>query len=136
MDNEKTFLGTGWGFPPIFNKGSRNIKMSSGVEDIMESMEIILRTSVGERFHHPGFGSDLNSLLFEPLDTAASKSIKDLISDAIIYHEPRVVLNDVGMEADQKNGSLDISIDFTVVATNTRHNVVYPFYVDEGTNIL
>ncbi|VTP99707.1 PAAR domain-containing protein [Sphingobacterium daejeonense] len=36
------FLGTGWAFPPEFNKTSNTVEMVSAVEDIDQSLNILL----------------------------------------------------------------------------------------------
>ena len=50
---EKTFLGTGWSFPPKFNKKSKRVEMISDVKDIKSSLEILLSTRLGERIMVP-----------------------------------------------------------------------------------
>jgi hypothetical protein len=35
----------------------------------------------------------------------------------------------------QQAGVLYVQLTYTIIATNTRHNMVYPFYYQEGTNI-
>jgi hypothetical protein len=32
-------------------------------------------------------------------------------------------------------GMIRVSIDYSVIITNTRHNMVFPFYYTEGTNL-
>ena len=55
-------------------------------------------------------------------------------SDAILHHEPRVLLNEVEVSDEQAGeGLLLVTIDYTVRATNSRYNLVYPFYLREAT---
>jgi len=35
----------------------------------------------------------------------------------------------------QAEGRLEISIPYTIITTNTRYNYVFPFYMNEATNI-
>ncbi len=138
MDKEelnKSFLGSGWAFPPEFPKELKGVVMTSGYEDIEKSLEILLSTSLGERLMHPDYGCDLNKLLFEPLTTTVKTFIARLVEDAILYHEPRIRLNKVEMTLAEAEGLVNIFIDYTVSATNSRHNYVYPFYIKEGTNL-
>ncbi len=65
---QQSFLGTGWAFPPTFTKGPQSIVMVSDEADIRQSLEILLTTSIGERFLRPEYGCDLRRYLFEPLD--------------------------------------------------------------------
>lgn len=41
-EQEKSFLGVGWGFPPTFNKTRADVEMVSENKDIKESLEIYL----------------------------------------------------------------------------------------------
>ncbi len=135
MAVERSFLGKGWGFPPTFNKSSKTVEMLSDEPDIRSSLEILLSTNVGERVMQPKYGCNLHRLLFEPVDTTLQAYIKDLIKTAILYFEPRIILNDVVLVAQPLEGRIDIEIDYTIATTNTRKNYVYPFYLEEGTEI-
>ena len=135
MAAEYSFLGKGWGFPPTFNKSAHNIDMLSDESDIASSLEILLSTDVGERVMQPKYGCNLHRLLFEPVDIGLQAYIKDLIKTAILYFEPRIILIDVKLEPQPLEGRIDIVIDYRVATTNTRNNFVYPFYLEEGTEI-
>ena len=135
MEQKKSFLGTGWSFPPTFVKGKKGVEMISDEEDIKSSLAILLGTNIGERIMQPSFGCDLTKLLYEPLDTSLKAYVKDLIEDAILYHEPRIILNEVDIETIEDEGIIEITLDYTVAATNTRYNLVYPFYLEEGINV-
>lgn len=134
MEKDKSFLGRGWSFPPTFDKEIGGVVMTSNEEDIEKSLEILLNTHIGERYLQPGFGCALGNFAFEALN-ASEAYIKDLINDAIIFHEPRIELDDIFITAKPGQGLMEISIEYTVVSTNTRYNYVYPFYINEGTNI-
>ncbi|TRY29850.1 GPW/gp25 family protein [Aliiglaciecola sp. M165] len=135
MAAEYSFLGKGWGFPPTFNKSAKSIDMLSDEEDIASSLEILLSTDVGERVMQPKYGCNLHKLLFEPVDTGLQAYIKDLIKTAILYFEPRIILIDVLLIPQPLEGRIDIDIQYKVATTNTRNNFVYPFYLEEGTEI-
>lgn len=132
MAEQRSFLGTGWGFPPTFRRGTRGVDMTSDEDDIRSSLEILLSTEVGERVMQPRYGCNLDRLLFEPVDTTLQAYMKDLIRTAILYFESRIILDDVTLEPQPEEGRIDINIDYTIASTNTRNNLVYPFYVNEG----
>lgn len=134
MAKQRSFLGTGWGFPPTFVRGV-GVTMTSDEEDIRSSLEILLSTEVGERVMRPRYGCNLHRLVFEPLDLTLQAYMKDLVKTAILYFEPRIVLDDVTFELDSNEGRIDITIDYTIAQTNTRNNFVYPFYLLEGTEV-
>ena len=133
MSRERSFLGNGWAFPPTFAAGGADVKMVSGEEDIHQSLIVLLATQPGERVMHEQFGCDLNSLHFEEADQSLVNSVTGLVSDAILYHEPRIKLDrlDVSL-AESRQGVLLITIDYTIRSTNSRYNLVYPFYLNEA----
>jgi uncharacterized protein len=132
----KSFLGTGWGFPPAFRNKTSDVGMLSDVDDIQSSLEILLTTRPGERVMRPDYGCNLDELVFEPLTTTFKTYIKDLISTAILYYEPRIEVNSIDLDdTGELEGRILIVIDYTVSATNTRFNFVYPFYKNEATDL-
>ena len=134
-NSNQTFLGNGWGFPPSFSKAAKGVKMVCDETDVRESIEILLSTFPGERVMQPTYGANMEKLLFEPLNTTLKTYMKDLIKDAILYHEPRVDLKEIELEANPLEGLIEISVDYIIRGTNTRNNIVYPFYLNEGVNL-
>jgi phage baseplate assembly protein W len=136
MNEEQSFLGTGWGFPPTFDTEQKGVEMVSGVTDIYESLTILFDTALGERVMQPKYGSSLDSMVMEPINNATLTFIEDIARTAIIYHEPRIKLIRLEvLNENQQEGMLNIKVIFEVRSTNTRFNFVYPFYIQEGTDI-
>ncbi|NQY06822.1 MAG: GPW/gp25 family protein [Flavobacteriaceae bacterium] len=136
MENKKSFLGTGWSFPPEFSSSLKETKMLSDEVDIQSSLHILLTTRLGERVMVPEYGCNLDELIFENLDRTLITYIIDLIKTAILYHEPRIDVIKIDIsETDPLEGKLVIAIDYRVRATNSRNNFVFPFYKEEGTDI-
>ena len=108
--------------------------MLEACDDIESSLRILLGTATGERVMQPTFGCNMDELVFEALDTTMKTYMKDKIFTAILYHEPRVDLLDVVFHDEQQNeGLILIEIIYRVRATNSRQNMVYPFYKTEAT---
>ena len=60
--------------------------------------------------------------------------IESSLKDAIHAFEPRIIVNAIVVDIEQiMEGKLLINIDYTIVGTNTRNNIVYPYYFQEGT---
>jgi len=129
------FIGKGWSFPPEFSRAKRNNEMSAGAKDIQESLHILLSVKPEERLMHPTFGCDLSILLFEPLDKTLEKYIEELIRNSILINEPRITTEIVKFEYDQVKGVIFINIQYIIKSTNSRTNMVFPFYLIEGTNL-
>ena len=135
MATDEQFLGLGWAFPPAFDNQGRSLQMAASEVDIQESLGILLSTGVGERVMRPNFGWRRETLMFEPLSTTFAASLKHEIETAILYFEPRINVNKVTFEAeDSASGLIKIRLDYTVRATNSRNNLVFPFYRDEANN--
>ena len=133
MQEDNSFLGTGWSFPPSFASGGSDVHTVSGVEDIEQSLAILLRTRRGERVMQDEFGCDLSEFLFGEISQGLIGRLRGTIADAILHHEPRIAVNDIDVsESQAEAGLLLISIDYTVRATNSRYNMVYPFYLNEA----
>jgi len=136
-DELRSFLGTGWSFPPTFTKSPEMVRMVSDVEDIKQSLFIILGTIPGERLMRPEFGCDLKRLVFEINDSTLIASFNHMIYHGLLNFEPRVNFIDaVIVNRDELDGVLHIQVNFDIITTNTRHNIVFPFYLQgEGTNV-
>ena len=131
-DTNNPFLGTGWSFPPRFSKIKKVVELVSGEEDIQESLRILLATHVGERFLQPKYGCNLDELIFEPLNTTVKTYIRGLVKQAILHYEPRIELEDVLIETlDEPAGKIELVVFYRVRATNSRDNLVFPFYQGE-----
>lgn len=132
MDNQHSFLGRGWSFPPAFSKSEKEVQMLEGEADVQSSIEIILSTELGERVMLPGFGWKRDRWLFESLSTTTATVMQKEIQTALLVYEPRIDINEVTLQPDQGlEGKVNIIVDYTVRSTNTRYNLVYPFYLTE-----
>lgn len=136
METKQAFLGTGWSFPPEFKKTTKAVVMISDEEDIKSSLEILLSTKIGERIMQPKYGCNMDELLFNPLDLTLKTFVSELIKTAILYHEPRIDAEKIDItQGDDLNGELLVILDYKIRATNSRINMVYPFYKAEGTDL-
>lgn len=109
--------------------------MSEGEQDIRESLEILLSTLRGERVMQPDFGTNLHGSVFESLRTSSAARMTEVIRRAILFHEPRVEIENVSFRQDHEQDVILVTIEYTIIATNTRTNMVYPFYIQEGTDL-
>ena len=136
MEETKSFLGRGWSFPPEFNRGAKAVKMLEDETDIESSLEILLSTRLGERVMVPKYGCNLDELLFKPLNLTLKTYVVDLIKTAILYYEPRIDVTKIEIDpSDELNGVLLINIEYIIRTTNSRKNMVYPYYKEEGNEL-
>lgn len=130
---DRIFLGTGWAFPPKFDFETKQVKMVSAEADIEESLIILLSTMKNERVMLPEYGCDLVKFIFEEMDNTLYYFVVDLTKNAILLNEPRVDVEDVKLKVEVE--TVYIIVDYVIRYTNSRYNLVYPFYVNQGTNI-
>ncbi|MCK9395297.1 MAG: GPW/gp25 family protein [Methylobacter sp.] len=131
-----SFLGKGWSFPPSFSQNGRDVQRVSEHQDIQQSLQILLSTAQNERIMREDFGCDLQRFMFEEISQSLINRMTALITDAVLYYETRIELNNVQVdESDKIEGLLTISIDYTVRSTNSRFNLVYPFYLNEASYV-
>lgn len=133
--NDRSFLGTGWSFPPTFRRELHGVEMLVEEEAVRSSIQIILSTITGERLMLPNYGMNLHPFVFECMNVQIITLIKKIVHDALVLNEPRIIVENVDVSPDQEHGILSIEIAYKVIETNTRYNFVYPFYFDEATNI-
>lgn len=133
-DRYESFLGTGWSFPPRFSGGGA--VMVSDEADIHESLIILFGTIAGERLFAPGYGLDMQAQVFEPMSTTMRTLLLDRIRKAILIHEARIKVIALSVDSpDPNTGQLTIQLDYAVRATNSRYNLVYPFYRSDGNEV-
>ena len=131
MQTDPGFLGTGWSFPVSFQKNI-GVNMAAGEEDIKASLQILLSTTLGERIMEPEYGCNMQELLFEPLSTTMNTFISNKIKTAMLLNEPRINVSNINLNtANEADGIVLIEIDYTIIITNTRYNMVFPFYKNE-----
>jgi phage baseplate assembly protein W len=132
-DPTRAFLGVGWAFPPQL-EADGSIAEAVYEEDVRQAIRIIIFTNRGERLMRPDFGAGLNEFVFEPVSTATMALIENRVREALIAWEARIDVLEVGVTSDaSERNKLLIDMTYRVRDTNTKHNLVYPFYLQEGT---
>jgi phage baseplate assembly protein W len=128
------FLGTGWAFPPAFTPGGERVAMVSDEEDIQQSLALLFATRRGERMMQERYGASLQEWLFAEVDEELMSNLSTSIEEAVLLHEPRVQLLDLDVSPHpQLEGTLLIRLDYQIPTTNSRFNMVFPFYLNEAT---
>ena len=131
-DPAKSFLGCGWYFPPKIDIDG-SIADAVYEEDIDQAIWIILGTNPGERVMRPDFGAGLNKFVFEPINSTTIEQLRSRVEESLIAWEPRIDVKEVTVQPDRaERNRLLIDVQYRVRATNTVRNLVYPFYLQEG----
>lgn len=122
-------LGVGWGFPVAREDG--RFAQARFEEGVRQSIVVILSTGKGERVMRPGFGCGLQELLFAPNSSATRGMAEFSVREALRDWEPRIDVLGVRAASEGADGqALLIRIDYRVRMTDSRFNLVYPFYLD------
>ena len=131
FDPAEAFLGVGWAFPVCIDAGIT--ATAAHEEDIRQAIRIILGTNPGERVMRPDFGAGLSEFVFEPINIATMEALKTRVQEALVDWEPRIDVEEVRVTADDTEANkLLADVKYRVRATNTHANLVYPFYLQEG----
>ena len=121
-------LGTGWSFPIRVNVQGQ-IMFSSGYRNVEESIFIILRTTIGERIGLTQFGSDLEEMAFDSLNSSTLVLLRIAVEEALQRWEPRIHLQDVEAMPDPIQGRVNLNIRYRVHDNYDVRSLVYPFYL-------
>lgn len=136
------FRGRGWRFP-ILPDETGSLAWSEGQGNIEQSLKILLLTATGERVMRPSFGTEAPRLVFAPGSEQYLRMLEQSIRAAVRDFEPRVDLLDVRAEsavpeqgiepetgsAGREEARVTVSIDYEVRRSNSRFNLVFPFYL-------
>jgi phage baseplate assembly protein W len=97
------FLGKGWSFP----------------------------VAKDERVMRPDFGCAIHDLVFAPNSAATLGMAEHHVRDALLRWEPRIEVLDVtAVASDDHDEVLLIGVHYRVRMTDSRYNLVYPFYLN------
>ncbi|MGH3929519.1 MAG: GPW/gp25 family protein [Pseudonocardiaceae bacterium] len=132
---EQGFLGSGWAFPVRLDEHQHVQMTASGDEAIRQSIWMILGTAGGERVMLPDFGCGIHDFVFDVHDAGTASTICGSVHEALTRWEPRIEVLDVaavpdagGADVAEPNRLL-IEINYQVRSSNSRFNLVYPFYL-------
>ena len=130
---DKEFLGKGMKFPPQVNSATGRFVTVSEEESVKESIYLILMTQQTERPLRPDFGSNIMSYAFMDQNLTQLTMVSRTIRDQIARQEPRINDVQIRMDSGNQNGVIYFNIAYTITSTNTRDNLVFPFYLNQTT---
>jgi uncharacterized protein len=129
----RDFLGLGWKFPLQVTPGGR-IARAQYEQRIEESVYLILSTAKGERVMMPSFGCGIHEMVFAPNTPGTISVITQQVRRALVAYEPRIDVLEVAVDsAPGEPNLLLIRVGYRIRSNNALGNLVYPFYLKEGT---
>jgi phage baseplate assembly protein W len=127
------FLGKGWRFP-ILPDATGSLGYTEGDANVEQSIRITLLTDLQERVMRPSFGCRAPRMVFAPGSIQHLRLLETSVREALRDWEPRVELELVRAEADARDPAhVTVSIRYRVRQTNTRQNLVFPYYLGQIT---
>ena len=92
-----------------------DISKLSNVEAVKRSVRNLVNTNFYERPFHPEIGSDVRSILFEPVSPLIADVLKRYIEDVINNFEPRAEVISVIVRPDIDRNAYGVTIEFYLV---------------------
>ncbi|MGI9333807.1 MAG: GPW/gp25 family protein [Gammaproteobacteria bacterium] len=129
-----SFLGRGWRFPILPDAGGA-LGYSEGAEHVEQSLKLVLMTALGERVMRPDLGCQAPDLVFAPGSIQYLRLLETSVRNAVRDWEPRVDLEFVSAELTAgEDNKVTVHIGYRIRGSNTRGNLVFPFYlgIDEA----
>ena len=130
--DDHSFLGNGWSFEVMPDPVTGRIRMCGGDDDIAQAVRLILNTKRGERVMRPDFGCRLCDFAFEAFSESVRAEMIEEVKTALVMHEPRISDIDVTIDDIAPEGRIVLDISYNVRATNNPYNLVFPFFIEEG----
>lgn len=124
------FHGVGWEFPVTLDDGGQ-VGLARYDESIRQSIWMILGTARGERVMRPDFGCGIHDLVFAVNDAGTAGRVVGEVRRSLLQWEPRIDVEDLSASpVPEQPNLLRIEIGYKVRATNSKFNLVYPFYLE------
>jgi phage baseplate assembly protein W len=122
-------VGVGWAFPVHWDASGR-VAMVSDVEEIQQSIRIILRTNLGSRAMRPTFGADVDRYVFAPRTDQVCFQLAFDVERALLLYEPRIIVDRVeALPAGEAEDRIDVTIEYRIDSHRRPTSLVVPFYL-------
>lgn len=119
----KNRLGSDLKFPIV-----NNFESVSGLDVLIQDIQILLLTIPGERPNRPNFGCNLRNQIWENMQEAKVSGAAS-IREALELFEPRISVLSVNATVNEATALITFNIQFIVNSTDTAANLVFPFRV-------
>jgi phage baseplate assembly protein W len=89
-----------------------DVALSYDNQSVIRSIRNLLLTKFYERPFNPSLGSNIETLLFEPISSLTTSAIEQNIKQTIENYEPRAILKSVVAQPDEENNAYNVTITF------------------------
>ena len=88
------------------------------VDAVKRSVKNLIQTNHYERPFHPEIGSDVRSMLFEPMTPLTALNLQRKVAEVLNNFEPRINLQQVLASPDLDRNSYALKIMFYIIGSN------------------
>ena len=92
---------------------------------IKQSIKNLILTTPGEKPFQPLIGSNVYTLLFEPLDPFVADQIQEEVINTINQYEPRVALTEVSVQPIWDDNAIGIDVEYQIVGQPVVENISF-----------
>lgn len=89
-----------------------DVALSYDSQAVIRSIRNILSTKKYEKLFNPAFGTNIDSLLFEPMSNITASALEQEISNAIRNYEPRALLKNVVVSSQEDKNLYAVTLTF------------------------
>lgn len=97
--------------------GSKDVARLTNEEAIKRSVKNLLLTKKGERLFQPLIGSEITSLLFEPISPETELILEEYIRNVIENFEPRVKIANLIVSGQLDQNAYTVTLIFSTINT-------------------
>ena len=114
--NTRTYSDLDFSF--FANPSTKDVAVRYDENAIKQSIRGLVMTNHYERLFHPEIGSQVTAMLFEPYSPLTKAMMERAITNTIVNHEPRVVLQEVTVNPTPDNNAVYVQIVFMMANTS------------------
>tara|TARA_B100000073_G_scaffold230418_1_gene192370 strand:+ start:302 stop:745 length:444 start_codon:yes stop_codon:yes gene_type:complete len=96
------------------NSNTKDVIIKKDIEAVKQSVRNLILTNHYERPFHPEIGSNVTSILFEPMNPITANSLTRIIEEVIVNFEPRARLVSVDAKPNLDRNAYEVTISFYV----------------------
>ena len=104
----------GMKFPLEINPANGRFVMSEGIQNIKESIYVIVMTQKSERFTRPEFGSTIQSWTFTEPSVTELRMMERSLAQAVLSQEPRVQAAQARIQREKDSDRMEVYLQYTV----------------------
>jgi len=105
-------------FPFSFDSATGGITVEAGTDKVLDDVQVLLATRLGERVMNRRYGTRLPGLAHDPNDDVLIDIAENQTRQALLQWEPRVVPLALSVENNPDEGHLELRLDLNLPGTS------------------